>query len=120
MGDSGEHPWIKYLVTRIRCAVCETRYRAEDIHILVHRGDSWLMAVECHECHTQGLVFAVVQEGKAEPVVKELTPQEQAKFRGMLPLDADDVLDVHQFLQDFNGDFVRLFRDQTSTGNENP
>lgn len=120
MRDSANHPLIRYLVTRIRCAICKTRYRPQDIHILAHQGESWLMAVECHECHTQGLVFAVVQEGEAQPVVTELTPEEQAKFQEMPPLDADDVLDVHQFLRDFNGDFIKLFRCQTSTENENP
>ena len=64
------------------------------------------------------MVFAVVQEGEAQPVVTELTPEEEGEFREMPPLDADDVLDAHQFLRDFNGDFVRLFRRQTST--ENP
>ncbi|HID87786.1 MAG TPA: hypothetical protein EYP55_10490 [Anaerolineae bacterium] len=118
MRRSANHPLIQYLVTRIRCAVCKTSYRPRDVHILAHRGERWLMAVECHECRTQGLVFAVVQEGEAQPVLTELTPEEQARFQEMPPLDADDILDAHRFLRDFNGDFIRLFRGQTSTGNE--
>lgn len=118
MRDAANHPLIRYLMTRIGCTVCKTRYRPRDIHILAHQGERWLMAMECHECRTLGLVLAVLQKGEVQPVMTELTPEEKAEFREMPPLDADDVLDVHQFLRDFNGDFVRLFRRQTLT--ENP
>lgn len=116
--DAAHHPLIQYLVTRIHCVVCQTGYRLRDIHILAHQGERWLMAVECPECRALGLVFAVVQEGEPQPVVTELTPEEQGRFQEMPPLDADEILDVHQFLRDFDGDLARLFRGQTPA--ENP
>ncbi|MFQ6058227.1 MAG: hypothetical protein ACE5MB_05015 [Anaerolineae bacterium] len=111
--------FVKHLVAKSGCAVCEARYRLEDIHILAHQGDYWVMAVDCEHCHTQGLVFAVVQEEQGPQVVTDLTPREWAKFRDMPPLEADDVLDVHEFLQDFDGDFIRLFRGRPATEDEN-
>jgi len=38
----------------------------------------------------------------------ELTPGEWDQFQKMPQIDADDVLDMHEFLKDFDGDFVSL------------
>jgi hypothetical protein len=39
----------------------------------------------------------------------ELTVAERAYFLGLEPVDADDVLDVAEFLAAFDGDFRGLF-----------
>jgi hypothetical protein len=42
-------------------------------------------------------------------LITDLTEWEYAKFREMAVVGADDVLDLHSFLKDFNGDFSALF-----------
>jgi hypothetical protein len=67
------------------------------------------MAVTCGQCHTRGLIFALIKENDESESIIELTPEELKKFREMSRVDADDVLDMHEFLRDFDGDFVSLF-----------
>lgn len=101
-----KHLFIKHLIANIKCAVCQSHYEPEGIHIVDHRDELWVMAVTCGQCHTRGLIFAVIKEES----VTELTPEEWIKFQEMSQVDADDVLDMHEFLRDFNGDFVSLLQ----------
>jgi hypothetical protein len=109
---------IRFLVEHARCADCDGRFHAEDVHILAAEGRRiWDLAAVCHECHTLTLLRAVVSPPSAEGIptpageagVTELTPLERRRFAGLTPVCEDDVLDVSAFLRDFDGDFGRLF-----------
>jgi hypothetical protein len=99
---------VKHLIASIPCTICQNCYEPDGVRIVEHHGDMWIMAVTCDNCGTQGLVFAMIQEGEKPEIVNELTSQEWARFREMPQIDADDLLDVHEFLRDFDGDFVSL------------
>lgn len=100
---------VKHLVASIPCAVCQHYHEPDNVRIVEHHDEIWIMAVKCDHCGTQGLVFAMIQEGEKPEIVNELTSPEWARFREMPQIDADDLLDVHEFLRDFDGDFVSLF-----------
>ncbi len=51
----------------------------------------------------------MVKEGKVTELLTELTPEEQKKLAAATPLSSDDLMDMHSFLTDFNGDFATLF-----------
>jgi hypothetical protein len=55
------------------------------------------------------LVAAVVKEGKVTEVLTELTPEEQKKLSLATPPTSDDLMDMHSFLTDFDGNFSSLF-----------
>ncbi len=103
-----KHGLLKHLLATIPCAVCEHPYRPTDIEILDHHDEIWIVAVKCSHCGTKGLVFALMKEEKPE-VVSDLVPQEWATYKQMPQINADDLLDVHEFLKDFDGDFISLF-----------
>jgi len=103
-----KHELLKHLLASIPCAVCDQPYRLSDIEVVDHHDEIWIVAVKCSHCGTKGLVFALMKEEKPE-VVSDLVPQEWARFKKMPQIDADDLLDVHEFLKDFDGDFISLF-----------
>ena len=105
----GKRVLVKHLIASIPCAVCQHCYEPDDVRIVEHHGEMWIMAVTCDHCGTQGLVFAMIQEEAKPEIVNELTSQEWARFREMPQIDTDDLLDVHEFLRDFDGDFAGLF-----------
>jgi hypothetical protein len=107
---AAKHLFIKYLIANIKCAVCKNHYEPKDIHIIDHRNELWVMAVTCGQCHTRGLVFAIIKETEEAESVTDLTPEEWTRFQEMSQVDADDVLDMHEFLRDFDGDFVNLLQ----------
>jgi len=118
-----------------RCAVCHREFQAEDIKVISRRPDVWTMLVECTDCHARNFVAAVMNEGDpqaaqlalrrlteeaitrgridledAEPDTDAELAQELAAAPGTPPVSAGDVVDMHEFLQDFDGDFKRIFR----------
>jgi len=104
-----EESLIKKLVASVKCSVCGQRYKANNIDVLGHEDDLWFLSVSCPACNTQYLVAAIIREDRAPEVITDLTEAELDRFRNMDSLTPDDVLDMHSFLKDFEGDFSRLF-----------
>jgi len=104
-----EESLIKRLVASVKCGVCGQRYELENISILGHRQDLWYMEAHCSACHTQSLVAVVVKADGLREVITDLSDTELDKFKDMGVLTADDVLDMHNFLKEFSGDFSQFF-----------
>jgi hypothetical protein len=103
-----EEGLIKRVMGSMKCSVCGQRYAPDNIGVLGHEEDLWFLRVFCPSCQTQYLVAAVIREGKKPEVITDLTEAELDKFSNTDRLTADEVLDMHNFLKDFNGDFSRL------------
>jgi len=100
---------IKRLIATIKCGICGRPYEGGNVRILGHRDDLWFLSVFCPACRSQGLVAAVIKEGQLPQLITDLTEADQAKFRELEPVDSDDLLDIHAFLREFDGDFAQLF-----------
>lgn len=108
-GCDMDEKFLKKLLATMKCGMCGNQYQAGNVNILGHKEDLWFLSVFCPSCKSQGLVAAVVKEGKVTDVVTELTPEEQKRLSTAAPLTSDDLMDIHSFLRDFNGDFASLF-----------
>ena len=104
-----EEGLIKRLMTSIKCTVCGQHYEINNVRVLGNDGDLWFLGVFCPACHTRCAVAVVVKQGCLPEVVTDLTEVELDKFRNVSELTMEDVLDMHSFLKDFDGDFSRLF-----------
>jgi hypothetical protein len=100
---------IKQVMASLKCDVCRQPYEPDNVTVIGHQGDLWFLKVFCPTCHTQYLVAVVVKEGEAPEVITDLTEEELDKFKDAVGLTADEILDMHDFLKDFDGDFSRLF-----------
>ncbi len=100
------------LHTMERCSVCGREFAEDDLRILGHQDDMWFLMVVCHNCHTQGLLAVSVKEETAanQSILDPDLVEEMAKVSDAAPVRDNDVLDMHQFLQDFDGDFINLFQ----------
>ena len=99
---------IKKLMTSIKCESCGQNYEPYNVDVIGHREDMWFLRVLCSKCHTQCLVAAVVKAGKASEEADDLAGAGVEDFH-YEKIEIDDVLDMHNFLTDFDGDFSRLF-----------
>ena len=100
---------IKRLLASIKCGGCGQRYEVDNIDVLGHQEDLWFLRLVCSTCRAQCLVVAVIKEGRVPEVITDLTEAELDKFRNTGMASADEVLDMHNFLKNFDGDFSRLF-----------
>ena len=103
-----EEGLIKKLATSLKCTACGKYYESASVDIVGHESDLWFFKAACTSCHAEFLVAAVLQEFPG--------PEPESR-RGRLnqtgtasSITADDLLAMHDFLRDFNGDFSSAFR----------
>lgn len=122
---------IKQMVLRQlnRCVVCHREYEVSDITSVQRKPGVWTLMVECEQCRSRNYIAAVTQDGNPEEAIFEVRSltERAMKDAPLHALDsksatedgipeigpavsAVDVLEMHDFLKDFDGDFERLFR----------
>lgn len=122
---------IKHMVLQQlnRCVVCHREYEMTDITSVQRKPGVWTLMVQCEQCRSRNYIAAVTNDGSAEDAIFEVQTLTQRalsdKKRDPLesseellseappystPVTAGDVVDMHDFLKNFDGDFERLFR----------
>jgi hypothetical protein len=100
---------VKKLMTSVKCTSCGQNYEICDVKILGNHQDLYFLQVSCSSCHSRFLITAVIRNGQNPDIVHDLKDTEITKFKDSPVIGADDVLDMHSYLQQFNGDFSGLF-----------
>jgi hypothetical protein len=123
--DTSEKQIKRIVLDRMeRCSVCHRSFRPEDVEVLSRKADMWMLVVSCDECHARNFVAAVIGDGDAEEAQLALRRLGEEHLKSKLaiepeidvddipddPVSVDDVLEMHSFLQDFDGNFKSLFR----------
>jgi hypothetical protein len=103
---------IKQLMTSSKCEVCGQHHKEEDIVILGHVDEMWVLQVFCSACHSQALLAALIDENEDTEYnpVKELTDlmeTEIQRFENTI-ITANDVLDMQIYLSGFQGTIDKL------------
>lgn len=99
------------VVSRMKCADCGGPYEEEKVKLMGHREDLWLLSVECAACARRSLAVVVVKGQEGSGGMTELTEADLERVAGVAPVKTDEVLDMHSFLQTFDGDFAAAFMD---------
>ncbi|HUT67809.1 MAG TPA: hypothetical protein VMW86_04580 [Dehalococcoidales bacterium] len=107
-----EESLIKKLIASIKCGSCGQNYQEDNIDIMEHSDELWFLKVFCSSCHVRCLVAAIIREDNRPEIVTDLTREEVEKFKNMSSVRDEDLLEMHQFLKDFDGDLPRLFRQE--------
>lgn len=103
-----EERLIKKLMSAVKYSVCGQCYEAANIDILGHEDDLWFLKAFCPGCTSESLMAAIIEEKFSSEPVTDLTPTE-LKVLNKNILTPDAVLDMHNFLKNFKGDFSQLF-----------
>jgi len=104
-----EEKVLKKLIASIKCSSCGQRYEVYNIDILGHNEGLWFLRTHCASCHTHCLVAAIIEKYEMPEDITDFTEAELEKFVTVDVVGADDVLNMHSFLKDFDGDFSCLF-----------
>jgi hypothetical protein len=109
--NSPEYDFVRQLLENIKCVVCSEPYDESDVTIMGQQDELWMLMVSCHHCGTQGIILAMVKEDEQVELLTDLGADELERVNSLPAISSDDVLDVHCFLRDFDGDFVTLFKE---------
>lgn len=94
---------IKYLKKTVTCSTCNKKYANEDIRILTTVENEGLFHIHCHHCHNEVIVHITIFEQTKEKSSISIETRKAGN------ISEDDILDIHNFLNRFNGDFKQLF-----------
>ena len=121
--DASEKQIKRIVLDRMeRCSVCHRLFESDDVHVLSRKADMWMLMVSCNECQARNFVAAVIGDGDAEEAQLALRRLGEEHVRGRAHIETettaeptesvsvDDVLEIHEFLQAFDGDFIKHFR----------
>lgn len=111
LDDNDKRHLIHKLLTRLRCAKCARLYNPEDFALVQRRSDVWVLSTRCQHCNElcHVIVFMRLDAAPESAPILDLTPEELQVVDQWPPITADDVLDVHETLREFDGDVKALF-----------
>jgi hypothetical protein len=109
--DVNSQALIRQIAAHVTCTVCGHHFALKDIEFVGRRENVWAMRVNCRECRTKALLFAVVNQGSARSIYSDLAPEDWERFKDSLPISVDDVISVHEYLQAYVGDFTDILEE---------
>ena len=110
--ESVEEDVIRNLMASIECSICGQYYETDNVSVLGHEEELWFLRVSCAACNNQYLVAAMIKEDSPPETHIDPTEPEPDRYRNEGVPTADEMLDMHNFLKNFDGDFAQLFRQQ--------
>jgi len=106
--------WLSGQMSSFRCPACGQAYGSTHVRLLAEREGLYFVDLECRACDSRTVAIVTVEVDDAEAVIAEIGPGAPASAEKPAhqrpPVDADDVLDMHQFLAGFEGDVTQLLR----------
>ncbi len=111
--------WLRTQLTSFTCPACGRRYRGSRIRLLAERDGLFFVDLDCSRCGTHTVAIVTVELDESEMAIIDASDIELAREAGpehlgeelpanAAPVTADDVLDMHQFLVEFEGDMRAL------------
>lgn len=118
MRETNIQKMIELLALALRCPICAAKYNAENTNVIrsqkadMTEESSMLVHTDCERCKSS-VVFSISMDGPeifSVGMVTDLTSADAARFRDAEQITADEVLEFHNFLQTFDGNFERVLR----------
>lgn len=96
---------IKQLIKSIQahkvCPYCHSHYQRDNITILGCIDNTCMVYLECKVCGNNVLSYVtIIEDSSSKPATR---------FHLKEPITSDDLINLHQFLKDFDGDFKKIF-----------
>jgi len=98
------------LISSIPCSSCGKYFEASDVEILESQEDICLVYAVCNACHVASYIV-ILASHKKTAMYAELFPQREAKPGTSGAVTEEDLLEMHRFLKDFDGDLAALLRE---------
>jgi hypothetical protein len=106
---AGQEQKLKQLISSYRCHVCRRCFERDHVRLAARHEQLWIVSVRCSLCRNQQVFWISLKDDQREAILEDVSDTQDEEFTTLPPVSCDDVLDMHEFLRSFNGDFQRLF-----------
>lgn len=106
--ESAQERLFKQLLSTHRCGNCRQRFSRDRFSVVAKHEKLWVVSARCSACHMAQMFWVSLRNG-IQLAPEELTPAERERVESLPAVNGDDVLEMHEFLSKFDGDFRALF-----------
>ena len=103
--------WLRAQLAGFACGECGRGYVASSINVLAQRDDLFFVDLSCRGCGAEAVAIVTIHVDDEAGV--RIDAGELSRGDDMIeqapPVRPDDVLAMHEFLREFDGDFRSLF-----------
>ena len=109
--------WLRTQLTSFSCSACGRAYRSSHIRIVAQRDELFFVDLRCRRCGSESLAIVTVETDSDGPgsrldvgdLVDAAAAINAADDADGPPVSVEDLLQMHDFLGRFDGDFQELF-----------
>lgn len=95
---------IQYFQTFISCPDCKAKFAASGIYVVITIDNAGILMVCCKKCHFTALAnFSLTRRGPKKEEFINIRLEAKTRL-----VSVNDVIDVHNFLKNFQGDLREL------------
>ena len=99
---------VRAIRRMIKCPSCQAQFQESDIEMVTGVGPSYFVKMSCGMCGVSVMASLVqVDSNELAGEVRPMTAPTKAPVAAK-PVSSDDVIEVHKFLKDFDGDFQSI------------
>jgi hypothetical protein len=102
---SGQERLLRQLIGTRRCQVCRREFDREHMRLAARHDQLWIVSVRCRLCRNQEVFWITPKDFDVDAIVAA----ERERRADAPPICGDDILDMHEFLKAFDGNFKQLF-----------
>jgi hypothetical protein len=98
---------VQQLLSRLRCVACGRPYDPGQCTVVERREGAWILSAMCPRCRTAGYVL-VIMDLRREPEPSAPDPDDRDRARALPAITADELIDLHFWLESYSGDLDSL------------
>lgn len=98
---------IRHIKKNILCPSCNAQFHDKNINIVGALPDQAMFHIKCSQCKEQVVMNTMVQNNRKHRKIK-LEKHDSLSSRNET-VSKDEVLDMHNFLKNFDGNFIKNF-----------
>lgn len=102
---SSQERLLRQLIGTRRCQVCRREFDRQHMRLAAKHDQLWIVSVRCRVCRNQEVFWITPKDFDVESLVAA----EHERRAEDPPISGDDILDMHEFLEEFDGNFKQLF-----------
>ncbi len=99
---------IRNIKSHVNCPQCDNSYSNDDINVISAVGEKCMIVAQCDYCKTSILITANLSQANPDSSVPQNINTTVQSMETKEIVSSDDVMDVHQFLKDFKGNFDEI------------
>ncbi len=112
------HHLVQDIQKNLPCRGCKHPFHENDIRVIGTLYNEAFFHAECHQCRGCTIIAGLLHEASdhSQPQQRNAMQRVQRKIKksangaNLRIMSTDDILDMHNFLKEFNGDFTALFQ----------